>query len=349
MNFHKYRDVNLDLRGGVRMEGWISLRKGKTIGGIVDLSTGMPLPGTGVEVVTGEIGPFHNIITNLGLNKIADTIFTTCTAYCHCGTGTATEAATDTALGTFLASTNTYQSSANSAQSTAPYYGKFVRTYRFGAGVAEGNVSEIGFSSQSGTGELFSRARVKDGGGSETTITVQSDEWLDVTYEFRLYPDHILANGSADDGTGSVSYSAVSYDYTIRPARITNVTYWAGSSCRAQFGSPAGSTVAHGVAYGTGATLGAATAEPTAGSSDNIQNTDGSSTSASSYSNGTYARNITLSIGLGDGNTSGGIKALMFYTQMGAYQISFNPIVPKDNTKVWNFITNLAWSRATIP
>ena len=45
----------------------------------------------------------------------------------------------------------------------------------------------------------------------------------------------------------------------------------------------------------------------------------------------------------------GGVGAMVFNTGLGSYQIAFDPVIPKDATKVWTFVSNLAWARATIP
>jgi hypothetical protein len=336
------RELELSRIATVGMGGRFKLTKGKTIGGYLDLATGRPLPGTGVDVVTGQSGWSDNIFTDNGLNKIAASLFNTISGYCHCGTGTAAENAADTSLATFLASTNTVTTSSETAQGSAPYYGKITTTYRFAQGDAEGIIAEVGISDQATTGDLISRARVKDGGGTPTTIEVLSDEWLDVTYEFRLYPDHVSV-----DGIGSVSYSGVSYDYTIRAANVTDYVYLRAGTSRGQ-GAVIGAN-ALGTAYGTGAALGAVTSTPTGGSTNVVSQSDGSAWSAASYSNGTFARDVSLTIDPSDANTTGGVKALMFYTGLGTYQILFDPIIPKDASKQWVFVTNLAWTRATIP
>jgi hypothetical protein len=335
------KEIELPRLATARMGGRYKLTKGKTIGGIVDVRTGMPLPGTGIDVVTGETGWFDNIFTDNGLNKIAASFYSDVSGYCHCGTGTAAENAADTSLGTFVASTNDITASSETAQGSAPYYGKSTKTWRFAQGDAEGVIAEVGISDQATTGDLVSRARVKDGGGTPTTIEVLSDEWLDVTYEFRLYPDHVSA-----DGTGTVEYSGDSYDYDIRAANVTNYLYLRALQCRAQ-----GSQIVLqlGTAYGSDGALGAVTSTPTGTSSDPIATSSGSAWSAASYSNGTFTRDISLTIDPTDGNPTGGVKALMFFTGLGAYQIVFDPVVPKDASKQWVFVTNLAWTRATIP
>jgi hypothetical protein len=291
-----------------------------------------------------------NIVTDLGLNKIADTQFITATTYCHVGTGTGAASSSDTALGTFVAATNTVQSSASSSESSAPWFGSYVRTWRFGEGVAEGIIAETAVSDQATTGEAYSRALVSDGVGGTTTIQVLSDEWLDVAYDHRLYPDHILSGGGADDGTGSITISGTSYDYVIRPANVDAWTNYV-TGVRAK-DNPTGVNL--GEVYGSDGALGAAIAEPTGSSQDILAKGSGTTVSYETYSDDTFERDITFTMGLAEANVTGGIAAMHLRTGFGDYQISLAATsggapLPKDDTKVWTFVLNLAWTRATIP
>jgi hypothetical protein len=128
---------------------------------------------------------FDNIVTDSGLNGIGTTNMV---ARCYVGTGSTTPADTDTALTSFLAANSSGGTPVSAASVSSPYYSKNTMVYRFAAGVAAGNISEIGIA-PSGTvpQPLFSHALVLDGGGSPTTVTVLSDEILDVTYEIRAY------------------------------------------------------------------------------------------------------------------------------------------------------------------
>lgn len=53
-------------------------------------------------------------------------------------------------------------------------------------GVAAGNLSEVGMGW--GNSNLWNRALIKDINGNPTTITILSDEYLDVVSEIRIYP-----------------------------------------------------------------------------------------------------------------------------------------------------------------
>lgn len=347
----KYQDLVMELpRRTARIGGRYKLRKGKTIGAVLDLATGRPLPGTGIEVVTGETDWFGNIITNNGKNDYAATHYTVISAYCHCGTGTTAEAATDTALGSFVASTNTVQSSDESAQASAPYYSAMTKTFRFAEGDAEGIIAEVGISPQAATGDLFSRSLVKDGGGSPITITVLADEWLDVTYEFRVYPDGVTSGGAAEDNTGTIAISGVNHDYILRACNVNDLEFVPAANSRGQYAT---NVASFGFAYGSDGALGAVTSTPTGSSQDNIATTNSSAANAT-YSNGTYNRDITWTVGLNDGNVTGGIRCFYFITGMGSFQCrigatSGDATVGKNNTKVWTWVSNLAWANATIP
>lgn len=332
----KFEDIILNApTRGFGVAGLIHLRKGKNLG-YMDANTGLWIPGR--EVVTQDLEPFTNIITNTGLDDLADTSVSGSTQYAHVGTGTNTEGATDTALQTHVASVAS-PTRTNSVKASAPYYGYLDSSWRFGEGAAEGNIAEIGFGPGASNTGLFSRARVKDGGGSPTTITVLSDEFLDVSYQFRLYPDHINSDGSANDGSGSIDISGTSYAYTIRPSEVNSASSWNAQNTRAEAAAELPWVV-----YGSDAALGAVTSSISATLSSSVN----SGYFNSSYTGGTYSRNVGLTLALGSGNLAGGIAGFQMKSFMGAYQVLFASAIPKDATKILTMNMNLAWSRATI-
>lgn len=80
------------------------------------------------------------------------------------------------------------------AAGEAPAYFYNGDSYTFGTGAAAGNLSEVGVYPGVGgvmglSGNLFSRALILDEDGNPTTITVLSDEILQVSYEVRMYVD----------------------------------------------------------------------------------------------------------------------------------------------------------------
>ena len=266
---------------------------------------------------------FPNLILNGGLDRMganADYL-----DWCQVGSGSTAPVATQTALVNRIAGTNTVQSSVGGAQASAPYYGWFRLTYRFAQGVAAGNLSEVGVGWAT-SGSLFSRALILDGGGSPTTITVLSDEALDVTYELRRYPGTV-------DLTGTVVLDGVTHNWVSRVAGVTDGLVWAGTGA-----------MALNAAQSFNGDIGAVTASAPSGTSGIL------SVTTLAYSSGSYTRATTVSAGLNDSNLSGGIRSILITsyfvgTGAGRYQIQFNPAIPKDNTKVLSLTIQHTWAR----
>jgi hypothetical protein len=155
---------------------------------------------------------FHNIVLDTGLARMSAG---TWIDRCCVGSGNSVPVATQTALDNFRASTtnqNTTSTSVNT--STTPYYFSAKVTWRFPVGAATGNISEVGMGWSDAN--LWNRALVKDIGGNPTTITVLSDEYLDVVSEIRLYPE-LSTSGTFNllDKSGaiinSISFAASPY------------------------------------------------------------------------------------------------------------------------------------------
>lgn len=266
---------------------------------------------------------FPNLITDPGLNSLGTN--TDFLSNCLVGSGNTTPTVADTSLVAQVATTSNIQSSTSNAQSSSPYYGSITKTYRFVAGTATGNLAEVGI----GGSILFSRALILDGGGSPTTITVLSNEVLDVTYQLRLYPN-------TSDVTGSITISAVSYAFTKRAASVTDSGPWGLGAL-----TGGGQQV---VAY-SGA-IGAITTTPS-GSGFGIGVTN------AAYGNNNLYRDFTAFFDLNDANL-GGIESVVAVFgpsigRFGSIQMQFTPSLPKDNTKTLTLGFRHSWSRKTLP
>lgn len=280
---------------------------------------------------------FPNLIVNGGLDMMmaasAETGAGTFATACQVGTGNTAPATTQTALASYLAGTSTQQSSVTGFSAGSPYYGYARRVYRFAAGVAAGNLAEVGIARTTTTGNLLSRALILDGGGSPTTITVLGDEFLDVTYELRQY-------APVDDVAFELTIGAVTHDVVARAARVTT-SPWNGAM--QGLNQPIG-------LGGSGAfstqTLGAVTSNP----AGTIYGQDsGSYPTYGSYSAGTYYRDGVHSWGLNNGNAPGGIGSICSPSGRGQFQFSLDPVIAKDNTKVLTLTVRLSIARYTIP
>ena len=267
---------------------------------------------------------FNNIITNQGLDYIGESSFL---YYCRVGSGAATPLATDTALQSPVAVTFSVVDTTFTYSNTSPYWSAAIKTWRFAVGDAAGNLSEVGIFYDSDPNSCGSRALILDEFGDPTTVTVLSNEILDVTYEARTYM-------LEDDITGSATIGEDEYDWTLRGALV------AGGG---QYGL---------FAYGA-APEGALT--PCTGNIDTIigQPTGAGAYSAvgmvNPYSTGTYKRSQVFEFGLDFDNFDW--QSLLFHTcNVGAYvgpvfQIQLDPVLEKTNTKVVTLLLEVSWAR----
>lgn len=273
-----------------------------------------------------DTGWFNNLILNTGLNRIGTG--SSVGARCQVGAGSTAPTVADTSLQSWIAGNDSTQSQTNGIVNAAgETYSWARRTYRFNIGVAAGNVSEVGVGWGSSGATLFSRALVLDGSGNPNTITVLSDEILDVTYELRFYPPSV-------DAAFSLTIAGVNYDFVARTALLVDDNWSPQSLLGSGMGSPSIN------AYQ--GPIGAITAQPTGGGSLGSMTYD-------SYSNNSYQRTGIATFNVSSGNLSGGIGALLFRTSGSwAMQFSVTPKIPKDNTKTFTIRVTTTWARKTL-
>lgn len=265
---------------------------------------------------------FNNIITNQGLDYIGETSY----LYgCRVGAGSATPLATDTALQSSVAATATVVDTTTTYSSSSPYWSAAIRTWRFAVGDAAGNLSEVGIFATDDANSCGSRALILDEFGDPTTITVLSNEILDVTYEARTYM-------LEDDITGSATIGDDDYNWTLRGALA------AGGG---QFGLFFyGASGAGGLTPCSG-NIGTVTGEPT-GQGAQVLGT------VNSYVTGTYNRSQVFTFGLESNNFDW--QSLFFPTVAISgtgpkFQIQLDPVLEKTNTKVVTLLLEVSWAR----
>ena len=295
----------------IRMEGFYSFKVSNSKGESRDLS--------------GIIAEDHkNLILDVGLNALGTT---SVVSACKVGTGVTPVAVSQTDLATPLAITSTLQSSSTGRNSTAPYYTWGRRTFRFSQGTAAGNLTEVGVTYGDGS-SLFSRALIVDSEGNPTTLTILADEWLDVTYELRVYQD--LA-----DKTFNINLLGVDHVVTVRPANVTTNPsdssyffdhfiswYYYYSQCSHYNG-----------------TIGTITGSPSGVGSS----TGG--TSYGAYSQNSLQRSIIYGVGLDDANLEGGIQSTIINTHKCSWQVGYVPAIAKDSFKTLTMNYTLSWGR----
>ncbi|WP_180072229.1 hypothetical protein [Acinetobacter sp. YH12200] len=122
---------------------------------------------------------------------------------CCVGSGNSTPTSSQTSLDTLVASTTSFLTDVGVSHTTSPIYFGARRTWRFGEGVAAGNISEVGMGWSDAA--MWNRALIRDILGNPTTITVLSDEFLDVVAEIRVYPPEIQSGSfNVTDKSGAV-------------------------------------------------------------------------------------------------------------------------------------------------
>lgn len=290
--------------------------------------------------VRKDTGWFKNLITDTGLNMLGDSAIggtgqQGCLAKCAVGSGNTPPTIGDTALQTQVAITSTVNANTFNSFTTAPWYAFYRRTFRFATGAAAGNLTEVGIFGLPGSNPMLSRALIVDGGGSPITLTILSDEILDVVYEFRVYP--LQADLPFNVTISSVNYSCVARAAGLadsnRVARNVGNAFSLGLD---QFGNSYAAQAYSG-ALGTIGT--------------NPAGTVANSTSAafSSYVPGSFTRDLIFGFNLGAANFgAGGIPSVLAPNSIGWYQISFSPAIPKDNTKTLTLTLTYTWTRRVI-
>jgi len=262
---------------------------------------------------------FDNLITNQGLDMYSGDItnFDQLARYCFVGTDSTPPNALDTDLLGFVAQEDGGLVIVQS-YSLSPRYYSAVFTYTFDVGAVVGNISELGVGDEYfGTRKVFSRALIKDGVGSPTTISVAADEALRVTYEIRF-----------NLPTSDFLFTVDGYDFVVKLANANTAGAVIGNDwSNAVFRYPrtypgaVGATI-DGIPAGNPIDIG---------------------TSLDTYVLGSYTRTGKLVATVDQANFS--ILAFSWGLGVCTWQCSVSPAVVKDNTKQLELGVQLTWAR----
>lgn len=308
------------------------------------------------EIIQSRVAAdwFPNLITDIGLDAIGGGTSDPPINGCVVGTGNTTPANTDTSLVSFLAGTGTVETTwaGTSHTSATPYYISYTVTYRFAAGVAAGNLAEVGMCGinnnyHDNSSNLFSRALIVDGTGTPTTITILSDEILDVTYEIDVY----MPSGGTDvSGTFNMTIDGTSttFNYTIRPAIMSSVGIYIGEWFTNFVTGISGPTPSiypgnYGVegGYTDAGSLAAVTTFP---SGTNTAAWQGSSYVA--YTSGNLYMDNTYTMPVDVGNFT--FDTMWFGNNFNSYfQMLISPSVVKTSVKKFSITVRFSWARYT--
>ncbi len=284
-----------------------------------------------IEIYTdkrGLLAKFDNIFLDQGLNALGTM---TMPGYVWVGSGNTAPLPTNTTLANLVAKSSSPSPRIPNdygVNGTAPYYTYSRQGFRFNAGDAAGNLSEVGLGSSS---ILFTRALIKDANGVPTTLTILPDEILDISYTVRIY-------APVQDVVGSITLGGNlggTYSYVMRASAVTTHGYgntynWAAM----RSANYAGSAIVY-----TGP-IGTITQSPS-GSSDAV------TVPNLGYINNSYKGRVVVSPSTTQGNLAGGIKSIKYTLGWGSYQIEFTPAIPKTNLDVLNLTFEVAYGRYT--
>ena len=290
----------------------------------------------GVEICGSRrvVAPWgKNMITNSGLDNMAAAGFM---ARCMIGAGNNAPAASDTQLQSQLAViTGTVAQGPNS---TTEGYNSIVGTYVFGQGVGTGIIGELAVAPASGN--ITTRALIRDQNGDPTTIVKGPQDVLTVTYQIREYPNQ-------NDVVGSVvnPHTSVEYQFT---ARTHNGTYPGRLMTWHRFGPVGGGTYdQHQLAADSGSLVPWTGTIPEGGATSKS-----SALSAAAYVAGSYYRQVqyTFPESRGNGNISRVFtdptgNDSQDFSQRFQFQASFSPAIDKDNTKTLVITLRKSWGR----
>lgn len=268
---------------------------------------------------------FPNMILNSGLDLMGTSA--SYISFCSVGSGGTPVQATQTQLQNRIASTTNIASSSTNAQSAEPYFVWRRNVFRFSAGVATGNIAEVGVGVDQNT-SLFSRALILDGQGLPTVITVLADESLDISYELRVY----MPTADVD---GTVMLGGITYAYKARASNVTESDMWRIG----QGGTGAYQTIPSQNASYRGPIRGVVF------SPEELFSNGGLTESPKAYTPGSYQLDFEFTWPLNVGNTAGGIRSVRLLMGIGSYQIEFTPNIPKTSQNVLSLTFRNSWAR----
>lgn len=289
-------------------------------------------PGIGTRVDTGW---FPNMILDSGLDNFGTQTLTGSVTQVGVGAGVSSPSPEQSSLESPIAWTTTTGPGGGSGSGGSWDEGNYYRYFRVGRqfqeGAAAGILGEIGFC-RGGTSErnnLTVRARITDGSGNPTTITVLEDEILQVVYEIRHYFNPTFLQGSME-------LSGIPYSYTLgarEQGSGDRGIYTYGDNYRlialnnvSNFGSVGENLTG-------GSSVGVATSSPT----------------LSPYSEGSHYRDSSTNFSLTQGNAVGGIEYMRADPSTSStpflLKMRINPPIPKDNTKLMTLNMRYSWGR----
>ena len=281
------------------------------------------------DELVSTVGPFKNAITDIGLEQIGTGY---AISYGYVGSGNTAATTSDTQMGNLLAYTTSSTTSPQNRTLSSPYWVEQAITFRFPPQGVSLNITEVGVGwGTASIASLWSRTLTVDGGGSPITITLLADEYLDLTYTLRNYPE-------LGDDSYVVNIDSVDHDFVARQAYVTSTAV-----VNIQFSMvvPLNVTV-----FGGPAVLGPVTST--------IEDATESIYASVAYPRAYVptSKKLVYDVAMGptSGNVTGGITGFQFSPAgagllPSATQITVDPAIDKDATKSLDITIEQSWDR----
>ena len=258
----------------------------------------------------GKLAEFDNIFLDQGLNALGTTSMPN---NIWIGSGSAEPLPSNTQLVNFVARSSSPSPripSSFGVNGSAPYYAWERIGVRFDPLGVNVNLSEIGLGTNT---VLYTRALIKDANGVPTTLTILSDEILDISYTVRIYAPTTDATGQITLG-GNIGGT---YDWIARACRVTTDGYygyigWALNRSASYIG----------YAYAYQGPIGDITKAPASSVPHVTHN-------IVPYVQNSFTAKSVVNVDTYQGNFVGGIRSITLCLGWGEYQMQFDPAIPK--------------------
>lgn len=288
-----------------------------------------------------ELADFHNTILDQGLDWVFTNTNTNASfhQFAQVGSSSSPEDPSQTSLGARVAwvraagTSNEQLNWTSLVVVTEPRFEiRCVKTIRFGAGAAAGNIAEVAVGWGSGLNNIFCRALVRDENGDPTTVQVAADEYLDVTYTLTVVVD-------TADKLFTLNLASGVHEGVLRPAQV-NSSYLSHASFL-RGGMHLNSLVGSLPAVSNGAV------GPVTGSISGTKTFTTNTSGPQPYVPGSFYRDTMYSLGLSAGNITGGVSAWeLNFGSWHWYQAQFTPPIPKTPDKIFTVRLRISLARA---
>lgn len=274
----------------------------------------------------GKLAEFDNIFLDQGLNALGTKSMP---GYIWLGSGSAEPHPSNTQLVNFVARSNESSlriPTTHGVNGSAPYYTWSRIGVRFDPLGVNVNLSELGLGTET---ELYTRALIKDANGIPTTLTILSDEILDIAYMVRIYAPTTDATGQITLG-GNIGGT---YNWIARASYVTT-----NGAYHSRFWAVQRSASYTGYATVYDGPLGDITQEP---SGDGCNATH----ECVPYVQNSFTSKSVVSVDTTQGNFVGGIRSITLCLGWGDYQMQFDPAIPKTDLDTLSLTFAVTYAR----